>query len=100
MEEYPRNKEEDTQDYPQRTFITPVETFPPKGWSVARAVLHQAVPMPQGDTTTSLYSSTGGSGVGKGRGGVKMTYTNDGLFCEYKGHSFVIPLANVVVCYL
>lgn len=74
-----------------------------EGLDVRRTILHQGVPLPNGgDTTTSMYSEVGQTGVGKstGRSGVKMKYNQDGLFCEYKGHAFVIPLANVVVVYL
>ncbi len=73
-----------------------------EGWTVSRACLHQAIQLPNGgDTTASLYSSlTKGIGKGTGRSGVNMKYNSDGLFCEYKGVSFVVPLANVIVAYI
>lgn len=74
------------------------------GWNVKRAIFHQSVALPAGgDNTTSFYSDNGSNGVGRsagGRSGVKMKYTPDGLFCEYKGTAFIVPLANVVVVYL
>lgn len=74
-----------------------------KGWDVKRAILHQGFPLPGGgDTTTSMYAQAGQTGVGKasGRSGISMKYSSDGLFCEYKGYAFIIPLANVVGVYL
>lgn len=74
-----------------------------EGWDVKRAILHQGFPLPGGgDTTTSMYAQAGQTGVGKasGRSGITMKYNADGLFCEYKGFAFIIPLANVVGVYL
>ena len=59
--------------------------------TVTRAVLHQSFPLPSGGgVETSLYQHKG----------VKMEYRSDGLFCEYKGNKFIIPLANVVGVYI
>ncbi len=70
------------------------------GWNVTRALLHQGIEIPfGGGSTTSLYAETS-SGVGRGRGGFKMKYNKDGLFCEYKGLAFIIPLANVVQAFI
>ncbi len=33
----------------------------------------------------------------EGNPGLEMSYTTDGIACEWKGVSFMIPLANVVV---
>lgn len=72
-----------------------------EGIDVQRAVLHSSFPVPGGGgETESLYSKVA-TGIGKSAvSGVKMKYNSDGLFCEYKGSAFVIPLANVKGCWL
>jgi len=72
-----------------------------EGLDVTRAIFHQSVPFPGGGgQATSAYDKPG-SGIGHSAiTGVKMKYNQDGLFCEYKGHAFVIPLANVICAYL
>lgn len=57
------------------------------GVIVIRALLHQAAELPGGGgVETSLYKAKG----------VTMVYCDDGLYCEYKGKQFIVPLANVV----
>ncbi len=73
-----------------------------EGWDVKRAILIEAFPLPHGgDTTTSFYASIkSGIGSASGRTGIQMKYHRDGLFCEYKGSAFIIPLSNVKGVYL
>ncbi len=72
-----------------------------EGLDVTRAIFHQAVDVPNGGgSVSSLYSVRS---IGTGRSAVsnvKMKYNQDGLFCEYKGTAFVVPLANLIVAYL
>lgn len=52
------------------------------------AFLHQTIFVPgAGNLTATLEPNR--------LTGVKMLYTSDGLLVEYKGVSFVVPLANV-----
>lgn len=60
------------------------------GFVVTRALLHQAFPIPKGDTATSMHASKG----------INMRYCPDGLYCENKGLRFIIPLANVIGVYV
>lgn len=72
-----------------------------EGLDVKRAILHGSFPVPGHGETESMYSGATISGIGKSAvTGVKMKYNADGLFCEFKGAAFVIPLANVKGCWL
>lgn len=72
-----------------------------EGLEITRACLHQAVQVPNGGGTTAAFYSKPGSGIGgSATTGVKMTYNSEGLWCVYKGTAFVVPLANVSVCFL
>jgi hypothetical protein len=70
--------------------------FPPAGYKVKRAVLHASFPVPEGGGETESMYQVPGQGIGRSAvTGVSMTYTTEGLFCEFKGAAFIIPLANV-----
>jgi hypothetical protein len=84
----------------EETKITHADQFPPKGWKVSRTILHASFPVPLAGETESMYEKTS-IGVGKSAvSGVTMMYTPEGLFCEYKGLAFIIPLANVKGCWI
>jgi|SRR5271154_7167113 len=67
----------------------PIKSNTEASWTVERVVLHQGFTIPGGPTETSMYTHKG----------VEMKYTPHGLFCEYKGNKFIVPLANVIVAY-
>jgi hypothetical protein len=76
--------------------IEVVQQIAPEGWKVSRAVLHGSFPVPAGGGETESMYSKPGEGLGRSAvTGVTMTYSAEGLFCEYKGKAFIIPLANV-----
>jgi hypothetical protein len=94
----------DTEVQPNETpIIIPARSLRDEfiGIEVKRAKLHQAFQLPGGgDTTDSLYSASKVQGVARGRGGIYMKYGQDGLFCEYKGEAFIVPLPNVIVVFI
>lgn len=60
-------------------------------WPIKVATLHQAVPM-CGQTEKTIMDAK--------YKGIKMTWAPQGLICEVKGRTFVIPSANVAVAEL
>lgn len=59
-----------------------------KGVKVTRLLLHQAFTV-NGVTESNLYTHKG----------FEMLYTQDGVVCEFKGTTFIVPLANVVAAF-
>jgi hypothetical protein len=71
-----------------------------EGITIKRAVLQGSFPIPAGGgEATSLYEKVGPGVGGSAVTGVKMVYNEQGLWCEYKGQAFVIPLPNVKGCW-
>lgn len=76
-------------------------SFPPKGYEVKRITLHQAVDVPLGGGSVSAMYAKPGTGIGRSAcTGVNMTFTDTGVFCQFKGQSFIVPLANIIAIYL
>lgn len=61
----------------------------PKGVAITRAQLHQPFTV-NGSTETTMYAHKG----------YTMVYHSDALYCEYKSHKFIVPLANVVAMFI
>lgn len=81
------------------TIIPATQVF--EGLDVRRAIFHQSVDVPNGGGAASSLYAKRGAGTGRSAiSDVSMKYNKDGLFCTFKGSSFVVPLANVIVCYL
>lgn len=60
----------------------------PNGVVVERATYHQAYTI-NGVTDSTHYRSKG----------FNMVYTPEGLYGEFKGHKFIVPLSNIIVCH-
>lgn len=71
----------------------------PDGYIVKRALFHQSVEL-RGLATTNTFYNKSEEGVGRGRSGINMVYNRDGLFCDYKGQLYIVPLANVICVWL
>lgn len=59
------------------------------GMPISTAHLHQAFTI-VGQTKTSLYS----------KDGYEMVWQPEGVFGFYKEKSFILPAANIIVCYV
>lgn len=63
------------------------------GMPLVKVQLHQACTI-DGITETSFYTQHDKKRF------TAIIWTQQGVFCEYKGNKFVVPLANVVAAYL